>query len=701
MVILDGVVVSQIPGDLVLAGTLQSQLQINVLGSIGSVVSAVGDDQTAQVQLVALNLAVGLEVQADGSDGAASVAAQVHSDGVPAADGGFDGQIDILDLIAVLKDQDDDFLNALASDLVVGQSDGGAVHDVQLGLVQVHKLLAVNVAVDGQGVAAVVAADLGVGECALDTVVLLTVVPLEVQQVVVAGLDPPLPGGQDVLQVQVGPLGLTDDLAAQVVIHTVAGVEVGGEDGAGNDGLLNDVTGDALEVGLGAQSVGIAQNQSAVLGGGDLSILVGEAQIGTADVAGVVVQDVLSRRGEVHTLTLVSFPLIFDLVAVVVGLVVLLTVEVGAPDSQRGVGLAVLLHQVAGVGIMVVHDVPEGFQIDAEAPLAAFQTHVNGLVGIQAQRLSVGCGVLEGVCIVPVVQEDGVGHPAVIVVGVVNEVGVDGVEDVLIGNGTSVGDGVIPLDVGTTVHHVLHDFLQQGDILLGDGLLLVDEVAVEAVVLHDLQQLVSIGEGAVLGLLQPLLSVLGRAGQEVLSDGQDAVLVGGVGSGSHGDGDGAVLLVGSATLDVRSGTAAGAGHIGVLPELEQVVAELIVSHTGVPGSLVDVGGTIVGRGDGVQLCLITQLRIGLGGGIGIDALLQGNLCNQLIGVGIGLGIPVQDVNEPVAVAPGFVGGAGLASSSGLSLGGADKGKGCGGQHHDQSQDQAQSLHPMLFHNILP
>ena len=696
VVVLDLVIGSQVPGDLILAGALQGQLQIDVLGGSGGIVSAVGDDQAAQVQLVALDIALGLEIQADGSDDAASVVGQVHGDGVPAADGGLDGQVDVLDLVAVLQGQNDDLLNALTGDLVVGQGDGGTVDDVQLGLVQVDELLAIDAAVDGQGVAAVVAAQLGVGELTLNAGVLGAVVPLEVQQGLVGGLDPPLPGGQDVLQVQVGPLGIADDLAAQVVVHAVAGVEVGGEDGAGDDGLLDDVAGDALEVGLGAQQGAV--DDVAILVEG---LLIGEAQVLAADVGGVVVQDVLSGRGEVHTLTLVGFPLILDLVAVVVRLVVLLAVEVGAPDGQRGVGLAVLLHQVAGVGIMVVHDIPEGFQVDAEAPLAALEAHVDGLVGVQAQGLGVLCGILDGIGVVPVVQEHGVGHAAQTIGGVVDEVRTGAVESVLIGDGAGVGQGVIPLDVSAPVHHVLHDFLQQGNILLGNGFLLVDEVAVEAIVFHDLQQLVSIGEAAILGLLQPLLGVLRITGQEVLGDGQDAVLVGGVGGSSHGDGDGAVLLVGGAALDVLGGTAAGTGHVGVLPELEQVVAELIVGHTGVPGSLIDVGGTIVGRGDGVQLGPVGQVRIGLGGGVGVDALLQRDLCNQLIGVGISLGVPIQDVHEPVAVAPGFVGGAGFASGGGLSFfRRVGDGDGSHGQDHHQSQNERQSLHPMLFHNTL-
>ena len=685
MVVLDLVIGSQIPADLILAGGGQSQLQGGVLGGGGGVVSAVGDDQTAQIQLVALGVAG--EHHADGGDGTAGVLGQVNGDGIPAADGSLDGQEHVLgSLVIHLQGQDDALGNSLAADLVVGQGDGGGIGDIQLGLVQVDLLGALQVTVDGQGVAAVVAADLGVGELTLDAGVLGAVVPLQVQQLV-AALDPPLPGGQDVLEVQVGPLQVADNFAALVVVHAVAGVEVGGEDGAADDRLLDDVAGDALEVGLGAQ-----------LGLVGRGVLIGEAQVLAADVGSLVVQHVLGGRGEVHTLALVGLPLEGDLVAVVVGLVVLLAVEVGAPDGEGGVGLAVLLHQVACEAVVVIHDVPEGFQVDAEAPLAAFQTHVDGLIGIQAQGLGVGSGVLDGIGAVPVVQEDGVGHLAVAVGGVVDEIGVGGVEDILIGDGACVGQGVVPLDVGTLVHHILHDFLHGGNILDRDGFLLVDEVAVEAVILHDLDELVGVGVVAVLILLQPLLGVLRIAGQEILGNGQDAVAMGGVGGGSHGDGDGAVLLVRGAAGDVLGGTAAGAGHVGVLPELEQVVAELIVGHTGVPGSLVDIGGTIVGRGDGVQLGPVGQVRVGLGGGVGVDALGQGDLGHELIGVGIGRGIPVQNVDEPVAVAPGLVQGAGLAGGSALIR--ADRGDGGHGQDHHQSQNEGQSLHPMLFHNFL-
>ena len=686
MVVLDLVIGSQVPSDLILAGAGQSQLQSSILGGSGGVVGAVGNHQAAQVDLVALDLlAGGGDAQVDGGDGAAGVLAQVHGDGVPAADGGLQGQVLDLDIIGgVLQVQDDVLQGISAGDLVVGQGDGGAVNDLQLGLVQADGLQLAHVAVDGQGVAAVVAADLGIGELTLNTGVLGAVVPLQVQQVAVVALDAPLPGGQDVLQVQVGPLGVTDDLAIAVVVHAVAGVEVGGEDGAADDGLLHDVTGDALEVGLGAEL--------GLVGGG---ILVGEAQVLAADVGGVVVTGILGRRGEVHTLALVGLPLVGDLVAVVVSLVVLLAVEIGAPDGEGGIGLAVLAHQVAGMTVVVVHDIPEIFQVDAEAPLAALEAHVDGLVGIQAQGLSMSSGILDGVSLVPVVQEDGVGHLAVAVGGVVDEVGVGGVEDVLIGDGAGVGQGVVPLDVGTLIHHILHDLLHHGNVLHGDGFFLVDEVAVEAVELHDLDQLIGVGEVAVLVLLQPLLGVLRITGQEVLGDGQDAVAMGGVGGSGHGDGDGAVLLVTGTALDVGGGTAACTGHVGVLPELEQVVAEVIVGHTGVPGSLVDVGGTVVGRGDGVQLGPVGQLGVDLGGGVGVDSGLQGDLCDQLIGVGIGLGVPVQHIDKAIAVAPGFIGDTGRAGRFGLSFGGEGHG-GCG-QHHDQSQNERQSLHPLLFH----
>ena len=669
MVVLHGVVVGQIPGKLNLAGLVKPLGQRHIGGSAGGVVTAVGVHQAAQVDLEAFRLGLGGDFQADGGNGLAGISAQVNGSSLPATGGGFDGQG--VDGVVVLEDDGNGNSGGVIGGLVVGQRQLGVGSHIQLGLVKVDVLAGSHVTVDDQGGATVVSADLGVGEGSLDTRELGAVVPVHIQQVVIVRFNPPLPGGQDVLQVQVGPLHIPGDLTVDIVLHTMAVVEIGSKDGTVDHGLLHDVAGEALEVQLGLQ---LAQ----ILG----SILVGDAHIAAIQALSLIVANQLGGAGEVHTLTLFRFPLVLNLITVVIGLVVLLAVEIGAPDCQGGVGLAVFLHQVAGITVVAVHNVPEVFQVNAVAPLAAFHTHENSLIGIQAQAFSMGGRILDGIGTIPVVQEDGVGNTAKL--RILHEVGVYTVENVLVRDGAGVGHGVIPLNVGTTIHHVLHEFLHQRNVFLRNSFLLVDEVAIKAVVVHDFQQLVRVGEATVLGLLQHLIGILRCARGEILRNGQNAVLVGGVGGSRHGNGDGAVFLVLGTGSDARSGTAAGAGVVGILPELEHIVGEFIVAHVGVPGRLIDVGGTVVGGGDCVELRLVRQVGIGLSGGIGFVALLQGNAGNQLLSVGISRGIPVQDIHKAVAMAPRLIGGAGL-SGRGFVTGflGGHRPRGKQGQNENQ------------------
>ena len=76
---------------------------------------------------------------------------------------------------------------------------------------------------------------------------------------------------------------------------------------------------------------------------------------------------------------------------------------------------------------------------------------------------------------------------------------------------------------------ILEHFPEEGYIRAVNGGLLVDEIAVKAVVLGQLHQLLGVRELAVFILVQPLLRVLGVSGDEVLGQGDDAVFVGGVG----------------------------------------------------------------------------------------------------------------------------------------------------------------------------
>ena len=75
---------------------------------------------------------------------------------------------------------------------------------------------------------------------------------------------------------------------------------------------------------------------------------------------------------------------------------------------------------------------------------------------------------------------------------------------------TAFVDGIVPLNVNALLPHVLEHFPEEGYIRAVNGGLLVDEIAVKAVVLGQLHQLFGVRELTVFILVQPLLGVLGR-----------------------------------------------------------------------------------------------------------------------------------------------------------------------------------------------
>ena len=174
-----------------------------------------------------------------------------------------------------------------------------------------------------------------------------------------------------------------------------------------------------------------------------------------------------------------------------------------------------------------------------------------------------------------------------------------------------------------------------------------------------------------------------------------------VGGSRHGDGDDAILLFGRADGDVLGGPSAGAHHVSILPELKEVVRKLVIGHARIPGGFVDVRRTIVARGDHVQLRIVAQVRIGLGGGEGSVALLQGDTGHQLLRVGVRRRVKVQNVYKAIAMAPGLKAGAGLPcclSAAGI-LGGMDMGRRKQAQTHSQSQQKSQGFFPIRFHQF--
>ena len=475
---------------------------------------AVGDHQAAQVQLVVLHQLRGGQLQGDGGNGLASISAQGDGGGGPALSllaGVLNGQVDRLGGV-LFKDQGNLSLGGvICRGLVVGQGDAAVCSHIQFGLVEVHCLAAGQRAVHGQGGAAVVSADLGVVEVVPLAVHIAeelgAIVPIQLKPVLVSGLHPPLPGGENVLKGQVGPLHVPRDPAIAIVLHAVAVVEVGGKGGAVDHGFLHNVLGEALEVD------GVVVRDVIPL-----------------HSAGGVFSGIFGGGGVVNPLPFLGFPLVSHFVAAI-GLVELLMVPVRTPNGEGGVGLAILVYSVVA-----------GFDVGAKLPLAAFHAHKYHFIGIQAQVDGMLFGVFQSGAGIPVVQEDGVGNMPL---GLVPDpAAVVAVECVLVGNAAAFGGGVVPLDVNALFPHILEHFPEQRYIRGIDGGFLVDEVAVKTIVFGQIHQLLGIGEAAVLSLVQPLLGVLRRSGDEVLCQGDDTVLVSGVGGGSHGDGDDAILFVG-------------------------------------------------------------------------------------------------------------------------------------------------------------
>src|SRR5699024_9864221 len=123
--------------------------------------------------------------------------------------------------------------------------------DVQIGLVQVHKLAALYSAINGQRRTTVVCAYLlkvegRHGAVTHHLFLLGTIIPIHVQQVVIGGFHPPLPGGKNVLEVDVGPFHIAGNFTVFKILHTMAVIEIGVEGSSINNGTLCDIAGKSL-----------------------------------------------------------------------------------------------------------------------------------------------------------------------------------------------------------------------------------------------------------------------------------------------------------------------------------------------------------------------------------------------------------------------------------------------------------------------
>ena len=702
------VVLVQGPGQLDFASGVKHLVYHKILGSSGSMGLAVRKLQLAQVDLIAGHSLLACNLHTDGGNVTTGKVSQRELHGSPA--------IRLLACLrnrehhqglgVILEAQDQgQVAQVVVRDLVVGQRQLAALQNLQVGLVQVDGLLlaGLQVAVNGQGGAAVVSANLlvvkGAGGAVQENLLLLfAVVPIQVQSGRALALHPPLPGGHKVLEVHVGPFHIPGDLAVQEVLHAMAVVEVRVEHGAIDCRPLRHIPGQALPHNLTIHA---------------------DLHVGAVDVVERVIYGALLGAGVPHTLPLFGDPLIPIGIAEVVHLAVSFMDKVAAPEGQAHLRVAVVIQDPVqifdsclrlalanvGIGRAAVHGAA------LEPAVAALHAQEQGFKGIQTQRLRQLHGLVDHFPVPPVVQPHGIGHTAL---GIVHEpIPVPVIQHVPIANHAVHravrlgGDGIIPLNVNALAAQVLDHLLEQGDERRIEGALLVDEVAVKAVISGNLHHLLGIGELAVFILVQPLFGVLGVSGDEVLGNGLDTVFVSGVDEGGDGDADDAILipllLLGCHSVEARGGPAAGADVIGVLPELEQVVREIIVVLAAVPGGLCRVSGTVVAHGHVINLGLRLQVRVGLGGGEGLVALLQRNPRPELLSIVVGLRRPIQHIYQAVAVLPGLV------RVAGLTLGCFCLGlcSGCGDaqcrtqrhQHHSR-QHKGQQTFDVIFHFAL-
>ena len=652
MIQLHGVVVLvQSPGKLNLTGGIEYLIHHKALRSFRGIGPAVGELQLTQVQLVTGHIGFREHLHTDCRDISSGIGRQVEFHRLPPAGllpGIRYGQNNRI-LRSILENQSQrQGRTVICRGLVVNQRQRAVRRHFQISLVQVDllRLAGLQVAVNGQRRAAVVGADLLIvkragGAVQQNLFLLGAVVPIQVQRGSFA-LHPPLPGGHKVLQVHVGPAHIPGNFAVQEILHAVTVVEVGNEYGPVDGRPLGNEVGQA----------------------GPYHFLA-HFHISAVHVVHGVIQNALLGAGVPHPLPLFGDPLIPVGVADIVGLPVRLMDKVAAPESQAHLGIAGLIQIPV---VQVFHSrfgpaVAAGIQLAAFKPAhAAFDAQENRLIGIQTQLFGMRHRVVDPLQVPPVVQPDGVGDPTVDLV--LHPVAVLTVKLIEVGNAAVVVDGVIPLNVAPLLPHPGHHFLEHREKAAVEGAFLVDEVAVEAVVVHQVNELLTIGEVAVLVFVQPLFGILGISGDKILTQGPDTIFMSGIDERGDGDGHHAVfvpaLLRGGLRVKARGGPAAGADEIGILPELKQVVIELVVVLVAVPGGLSGVGGTVVAHGHVINQGIRLQVGVGLRGCKGLVALLQRNLRPEFLTVVVCLRGPVQHVYKAVAVLPWLIGIAGLA-----------------------------------------
>ena len=348
-------------------------------------------------------------------------------------------------------------------------------------------------------------------------------------------------------------------------------------------------------------------------------------------------------------------------------------------------------------GLAIFADVQTQVILLAPAVAAGLNACKHNLQGIQAQGLCIRCGSFQLIIasVPPVIQENGVGILGIRFL-IVHEGRVRAVEFILVTDAArGIYNRVIPLDVQAGVPHLLHECLVERNIGGGDRFFLVDEETIEAIVLAHLNELLCIGEAAVLVLGQELGMLQTGTGQEDTADGQHAVLMGGVGVAGVGHVDEAKLEltvlpgIGNTALVLIHliGDFLG-GHpvpravvVGILPEVEQILAELV----GVGIAVEECVAIVAGQGE--PLGFGAQVRVSLGCGQGSIAVLQRNLRTEHITPGVGFRAPVQEILGTVAMLVGLIFASGALSQIREGITGhCERGRAC---RHQNSQERSQ------------
>ena len=466
----------------------------------------VQNGQLPQVDLVVGHSGVAFHLQADGVQGLAGMVGNVHRGGGPGI--GLAGRQIVSDRLAVLVAG-----GALVA--VVGHQPGFAVV-VLGGQAQFHAVGHRHIGavkhdvVGGVGVQIPQERDGGAAVVGVGEVIAAA-------QLGTFGVDDPGPGGHNVLHGLVAPLSVAGQLAVHIVAGAVAGVEVGHKGGAQDGGLVRKEAGHALPG-----------------GGGNVR------DLGPRVGSGVDVEVLL------HLVELCAVRRIAQR-------------GVGAVQRDGQFQFAVLIHQ----------------QLIAERGVHAVLLHVQAresIVGAAADGVH-GVDRSGDLRVVPVVVHEELVDAHRAVVAALHPALVLAVDGILIRNIAGGQHRVVPADQDVRAFgtHVADHLVQAGRDFRAAAIgFLVEEVPVEAVVLHHLQQLVSHGEAAVRRLLAEGIDFLHIAcarapGEAQRGDDRHAVGVGGVSKFTGGAADQAFL-----------GTGPVHERIGVLPVVEGPAHEVFV-----------------------------------------------------------------------------------------------------------------------------